>query len=78
MSIFHCYHVDPYRKTPITCNKSTYSKEKEEGMILQVKFSLTAKSKTSVTVGLLVVWGGGGVRFLKKHLYIKKVKLRKH
>lgn len=69
MSIFHCYHVDPYRKTPITCNKSTYSKEKEEGMILQVKFSLTVKSKTSVTVGLLVVWGGGVSFFKKAFIY---------
>lgn len=56
ISVFLCYRVDPHRKIPIACNNSNYFREKDEEMLLQVKLSLTVKSKTSVTVGWFF-WG---------------------
>jgi len=53
--LFFCSCVDSHRKIPITYDHSNYFREKEEGMILQVKLSLTVKSKTSVIVGWVLV-----------------------
>lgn len=73
-----CCCVDPHRKIPITCSNTIYFREKGEGMLLQVKLSLTVKSKIRVTVGWFLLLRFVVCLFSKKHLYIEKVKSRKH